>query len=215
MSQPPRTSMQASLTYARSLRAIGHSLELLGVRCFEIQKNGEEYLVRVTPEPARKGGSVWKAVKRVARIVGAGRCDDKGSSGTKTLGQQLRYTTSDICHLDEQAKSRRRRVNIMPNAFTLSQNLRVIGGYLDRKAARAFNISMSGRCIAVWDESSVGRHRETFDVSNIYDRAIHMCLQRSNRKVTTLRTLTESTSSPETSGIQNSRATAGVKKPIV
>lgn len=207
--------MQASLTYARSLRAIGHSLELLGVRCFEIQKNGEEYLVRVTPEPARKGGSVWKAVKRVARIVGAGHCDDTESSSTETLGQQLRYTTSDICHLDEQAKSRRRRVNIMPNAFNLSQNLRVIGGYLDRKAARAFNISVSRRCIAVWDESSVGRHRETFDVANIYDRAIHMCLQRSNRKVTTLRNLTESTRSPETSGIQNSRATAGVKKTIV
>jgi len=199
--------MQASLTYARSLRAIGHSLELLDVSCFEIQKNGEEYLVRMTLDPPRKGGSGWNLVKRVAQIVWVGRYYDKESSSTEKLGQQLRYTTSDICHLDEQAKSRRCRANIMPNTLNLSQNLRVIGGYLDRKAARTFNISMSRRCISVWDESSVGRQRETFDVAKLYDRAIHMCVQRSNRKVNMLGNLTVSTSSSETSGIQNLGAT--------
>lgn len=201
--------MQASLTYARSLRAIGHSLELLGVSRFEIQKNGEQYLVRMTLEPARKGGHAWNLIKRVAQIVWVGHDSCKEPSSAEKVVQQLRYTTSDICHLEEQAKSRRCRVNIMPNALNLSQNLRVIGGYLDRKAARTFNISMYRSCISVWDESSVGCHRESFDVAKLYDRAIHMCLQRYNRKVKMVGNLTESTSSSETSRIQNLGSTAG------
>jgi hypothetical protein len=173
----------ASLPYDRSLRAIGHSLELLCVSCFNLEKDGEDYLVRVTvSEPASKVGFGRNLVNRVTQMVWRRRHSDKEPSSPGKLGQPLRYTPSDIWHLDSQAESQRGQANVMPDAHKLSQVLRVIGDYLDRKEARAFTISMSTHSVSVWHESSAGyQNRETFDVANLYDRAIHMYLQRSGR----------------------------------
>jgi len=164
--------MAVSLTYARSLRAIGHSLELLCVGCFELEKDREDYLVHVTVgEPARNVGFGRNLVKRVAQMVWGRRYSDKEPSSAGKLGQHLRYTTSDIWHLNEQAKSQRGQANIMPDAHKLSQILRVIGDYLDRKEARAFTISVSTHSVSISHESSVGyQNRESFNVANLYDR---------------------------------------------
>lgn len=172
-----------NLPYDRSLRAIGHSLESMCVSSFELEKYGEDYLVRVTvSEPARKVGFGRNLVKRVTQMVWRRRHSDKEPSSPGKLGQPLRYTPSDIWHLDAQAESQRGQANVMPDAHKLSQVLRVIGDYLDRKEARAFTISMSTHSVSVWYESSAGHQaRESFTVPDLYNRAIHMYLQRSNR----------------------------------
>jgi hypothetical protein len=172
-----------NLPYAQSLRAIGHSLELLRVSCFNLEKDGEDYLVRVTvSEPARKVGFGKNLVKRVTQIVWRHRYFDKEPPSLGKLGQPLRYTPSDICHLDSQAESQRSKSTALLDAHKLSQVLRAIGDYLDQKEARAFTISMSTHSVSVWYESSAGHQaRESFTVPDLYNRAIHMYLQRSGR----------------------------------
>lgn len=183
MPQKQKYSKAPGLTYARSLRAIGHSLDLLGVRCFELKKNGEEYLVRViTGGPARKGSRGNHLMKRVVQIVLKRRDDKTVPSSHGEDAEHLRYTFSDIWHLDEDAQSRRGQGNVAPDVCKPSQVLRVIGAYLDRMAARAFTISMSAHLVSLWYESGIGsRNWERFDMANVYDRAIHMLLGRSHK----------------------------------
>ena len=70
----------------------------------------------------------------------------------------------------------------MPDAHKLSQVLRVIGDYLDRKEVRAFTVSMSTHSVCVWYATSGGyQYTVSFTVANLYDRAVNMYLQRSSR----------------------------------
>jgi len=150
----------------------------MGISCFDLEKKGDDYLIRATAaEFARKMGFGRKLVKRIAQMV----CwqfpdpDEKPS-------QHLRYTPSDICNLDAQVTSQRGEANVMPDAHKLSQVLRVIGDYLDQKEARVFIISMSTHSVSVWYETSGGyQNRESFTVPDLYERAIHLYLQRSSR----------------------------------
>jgi hypothetical protein len=184
MSPKQKSPKAGGLPYARSLRAIGHSLDLIGVRCFELKKNGEEYQVRVIAgEPTSKGGVGNNLVKRVTQRILRRPYSEKAPSNNSEGAQPLRYTLSDIWQLDEDARSRRGHANSMPNAHKPSQVLRVVGAYMDRIAARAFTISMSTGSVSVWYENGVGaRNWATFDMTNLYDRAIHMLLARSKKR---------------------------------
>jgi hypothetical protein len=153
------------------------------IRCFELKKSGEEYLVRViTGGPARKGSRGNHLMTRVVQIVLKRRDDKTVPSSHGEDAEHLRYTFSDIWHLDEDAQSRRGQGNVAPDVCKPSQVLRVIGAYLDRMAARAFTISMSAHLVSLWYESGIGsRNWERFDMANVYDRAIHMLLGRSHK----------------------------------
>ena len=174
----------ANLPYAQSLRAIGHSLELMSAGSFELEKRDEVYLVRVTAgEPAKKLGFGRSLLKKVIRMLQTGPDPDDELLNARRVAQPLRYTSSDICNLDTQAGSQRGKANTMPDAHKLSQVLRVIGDYLDRKEAREFTVSKSTHSVSVWYETTGGyQNRESFTVPDLYERAIHLYLQRSSRE---------------------------------
>jgi hypothetical protein len=43
-----------SLSYSESLRAIGHSLKVLGISTFGLEKQGANYIVRATGSTTKK-----------------------------------------------------------------------------------------------------------------------------------------------------------------
>jgi hypothetical protein len=164
----------ASLSYAQSLRAIGESLEVLGVSAFDLEKDDGNYIVRLTDsKPTRK----TNFVKRIAGKLRGSRKSDK-----QATTKPLRYTPSDISRLLAEQQSRHGKTNVMADAHKLAQVLRVLGDHLDRKQARVFTLSASSDSVAVWFETnSVQQKRETYTVANLYDMAVHMYLRRSKR----------------------------------
>jgi hypothetical protein len=165
----------ASLSHSQSLRLIGESLEVLGISAFDVEKDGENYLVSVTPNKrSRERGFVKKILQTLRR--------PRGSNKTPPEPHLLRYTPADISRLADEQRSKHGESNIMPDAHRLAQVLRLIGHYLDRKEVRTFSISLSSHLLAVRYETISGNQKhESFTVKNLYDLAVHMYLQRSKR----------------------------------
>jgi hypothetical protein len=161
-----------SFSYSESLRAIGDSLDVLGISTFYLEKQADNYIVRPTT------GSTTKKtfLKRIAEKLKGSRKPDKQSS------QPLCYTPTDISRVAGDQQWQHRKTNIMPDAHKLAQLLRVVGFHLDRKEASAFTISMSSDLLIVWYETSGGhQQRESFTLENLYDLAVHMYLRRWKR----------------------------------
>ena len=163
-----------SLSYSESLRAIGHSLDVLGISTFGLEKQGLNYIVQPTGSTQKKE----TVLKRIAARLKESRKRDKQSS------EPLSYTPTDISRLAGEQQSQHRKVSVMPDAHKLTQILRVVGYYLDRKEARAFTIFVSSHSLIVsYETSGTHRQRESFTVENLYDLAVHMYLQRWKRAV--------------------------------
>jgi hypothetical protein len=163
-----------SLSYSESLRAIGHSLEVLGISTFGLEKQGANYIVRATGSTTKKK----TVLKRIAARLKESRKPDNQSS------EPLSYTPIDISRLAGEQQSQHRKANVMPDAHKLAQILRMVGYYLDRREARAFTIFVSSHLLIVWYETSGGhQQRESFTAENLYDLAVHMYLRRWKRAV--------------------------------
>ena len=119
------------MPHAKSLRAIGQSLESLGVVLFVMEKNGRNYIVRsdTLPDIAKLDSKkdlsekVWDSPTQARRHARLMRED-----GT------LRYDQSYISWLDAQGrKKRRRRFSAQATGpMKDSQLLRTVGTHLDR-----------------------------------------------------------------------------------
>jgi len=167
------------LSYAQSLRVIGEALETQGIVKFDLEKHGENYILRVvTNQPATEGCFLKKIAHRLLRVgVSA-----KEPADPAAVAQSRSYTPSDILRLATQQQSRHGGLNAMPDAYTLAQVLRVVGDHLDRKEACAFTVSVSGHSLAVAYETGSGHQiHENFTIENLYDRAVRMYLRRSKR----------------------------------
>jgi hypothetical protein len=171
----------ASLSHARALRAIGESLEIKGISCFDLEKSAENYIVRPTDRASARGAEA-KFIKKVAEIVRRLQKSQKEQPNPKTSAQQLCYTPLDVSLLTSEQRTRHGKVNAMPDAHKLSQVLRLVGDDLDRKEACAFILSVSHASVSVWYENNDGhRKHEIFTIQNLYDRAVRMYLRRTIR----------------------------------
>jgi hypothetical protein len=167
----PLRAHMSSLSYSESLRAIGHSLEVLGISTFGLEKQGANYIVRATGSTTKK-----KFLNRIVEILKQAR------NSNEQLPEPLCYTPSDILRLAGQQQSQHRNADIMPDAQKLAQILRMVGYYLDRKEARTFTIFVSGHLLMVWYETTGGdKKRESFTIENLYDLAVNMYLRRWKR----------------------------------
>src|SRR5262245_5708186 len=182
MKAPPR------LSYAQSLRVIGDALETKGIVKFDLEKHGENYMLRVvtsepalrvvTNQPATEGSFLKKIAQRLLRVG----ISAKEPADPAVVAQSRCFTPSDTFRLATQQQSRHGGLNAMPDAYKLAQVLRVVGDHLDRKEACAFTVSVSGHSLSVAYETGSGHQRdENFTIENLYDRAVQMYLRRSKR----------------------------------
>ena len=167
------------LSYAQSLRVIGESLEAQGISRFDLEKHGQNYMLRVvTSQPATEESFLKKIAQRLLRVG----ISAKEPAVSAAVAQSRCFTPSDISRLATQQQSRHGGLNAMPDAYKLAQVLRVVGDHLDRKEACAFTVSASGQSLSVAYETGSGHQRdENFTIENLYDRAVQMYLRRSKR----------------------------------
>jgi hypothetical protein len=173
-----------TLSYAETLRTIGQSLELLRIESFELRKKGEEYIVGTEHnKPGRETASATTFLTSFAEMVWGSPDADKPTLLSGQLREPLRYTPFDIYWLNSQGHARRGKETIMPDAHKLSQSLRVVGDYLDRKKARACAVSWSTQSVTVNCESTDRNQiQENFAVENLYDLSLSMHQRRSTRR---------------------------------
>jgi hypothetical protein len=167
--------MTQPVSHSQSLRAIGQSLELLGIQNFDIRKSGDSYVVdpgwgKLPRKLPRQEPAAKSFLKSIVKIVWGDPDEPIGP---------VAYSISDVNRLDLEGRSRRGRVPSMPDTHKLSQVLRVVGDYLDKKNTDDFIVSRFDQLVTVnYDVRQGVQGRERFTIDNLYDLAVHMYRRR-------------------------------------
>src|SRR5215470_15893886 len=157
-----------TLSYSQALRVIGQNLMPLGTGRFELVKRGDDYVVWPRHDELPRALSVKKTLfsSLVEKVLG----------NASKIPEHIYFNDMDIAtsDIEQQAK---RKTGSPKDARDLSFVLRVVGNYLDRRAAREFTILVKPESIEV----RYDRKEEIFTLQDLYDLGIKMYLRRSDR----------------------------------
>jgi hypothetical protein len=167
-----------TLSYSQSLRAMGQALEVLRINTFTLEKSRDKYIVR-NWEPS--------FLKNITEKVW-GPADSDTILVNRTPTEPLIYTSSDTNRMEASGRSRRGS-DSGQEGHNLSLALRVVGDYLDRHRAVAFDIAWARQSVTVKYQSPADGHKEAnFTLQNLHDLGVGMYLRRSNRRAESSRT---------------------------
>ena len=166
----------AKMNYAKSLRVIGQSLEVARVTTFELEKDGQDYLVR---SDFLSETSEWI----LRNAVGESNFTEQ-SSRRSTINRPLRFTPYNISRLDshEQKQRQRHSSSQTQGSRKLSQLLRSLGDHLDRTTVGAFRILWNADAVSVDYQEPDGRSDcRTFTPDKLQQLGLHTRFRRSTR----------------------------------
>ena len=170
------------MPHAKSLRAIGQSLESLGVVAFVMEKNGRNYLVRSDSLPDISQLDLKKDLTEKV-------WDTKGAASrhTRLLGVDgsLHYEPPYVSWLDAQGrKKRRRRLSAQASGtMKVSQLLRTLGKHLDRLEPHAFSIQWNRDNVIVDYELPGGDTvREVLPADKLRELTVRSRFRRARRR---------------------------------
>ena len=182
MSHDYEKELAPNYSDSQSLRAIGQDLEARHVKAFDLECQNDAYCVRVrkqTPPPesslpTKLSRSVFQTVRLRFREP-APKKENFTASAT-----ELRYPPEDIDRLEHEGQARRRNRDGMPDPHSLSQLLRAVGGYINRRAFHLLAISWREESVSIVYRTAEGRRElDNFRlVDSIYDLWVHMYLRR-------------------------------------
>jgi len=168
------------MTYAKSLRVIGQSLEVARVTTFELEKDGQDYLVR--------SDSLTQTGEWILRHA-ISEYEFTEQSGRRSTGNRpLRFTPIDISRLDSQGQKQRQTRSSSPTqgSSKLSQLLRSLGDHLDRTEVVAFHISWMADSVSVDSQEAGGQSEcRTFTAEKLQQLGLHLRFRRSSRSAST------------------------------
>ncbi|TMB62535.1 MAG: hypothetical protein E6J54_30410 [Deltaproteobacteria bacterium] len=181
--------MFGTANYAQPLRAIGQALELLNVESFDMEPDGEDFLVRgkatlpgnspEQPSEEDKVRHIWGVLPRQRTLESGMNVPARPVTVTQL---ELRYTPKDVDRLESEGRAKRMDPRRIPDAGSLSQLFRTIGAYIGQKRARLLKVSWNGNSIVLLYETSPGRlNDEVLTVSDLYDVSVRMYMKRADR----------------------------------
>jgi hypothetical protein len=165
-----------AMNYSKILRVIGQRLEPLRPETYEVVCYGNCYLVRCLVKEDSQGNKQEKKIRGLAAFLrlwrepenpGIGEKPNKGTS----MNVEFLYSLEELNHEDEERKEPRRDPNAMPDPYSLSNTLRAVGAFLDRKPdTKLLFASNRGQEIVILYETKGGvRHLEEYPISAIYE----------------------------------------------
>jgi len=175
-----KTKEVRPMLHAESLSAIGQSLEMLRLRAFGLEKQGDFYIVR---SESLTETHEWILRNNLAEnILDSPGPDPKNIQLTVGDGW-LCYGPCDIARLN--ARERKKRDNHgfeqTCEADKLAQLLSTLGEHLDSKKATAFTISWAADSVSVEYQTPNGvRERKDFTVEKLQQLASYSRFQRSS-----------------------------------
>ncbi len=183
--------MNSNTEYAKPLRAIGQVLEALHVQEFEMESDGNDYIVRgkakadppeeSSGESLPRGGlrAFWRDLRGLSREDQVDH-DVAATPSYKTL--ELRYTPDDLNRLEREGQAKRCDPNQMPNARSTSQVLRATGAYVNDRYSRLLGVIWQNQSVRIMYETALGSQEvDEIKVSAMYDFWVRMYLRRDKR----------------------------------
>ena len=174
--------MDGPMPHAKSLRAIGQSLEALGVVAFVMQKDGRNYVVRADSFPHLATVADKKNLSE--KIWDLPSLAKKTSELLKENGS-LSFLPTYVSWLDAQGRKKRRKRQSAQASGTmkLSQLLRTVGRHLDRLEPHAFTISWSATGATIHYELADGQQiSEALSLEKLRELTLRMRFQRTRRR---------------------------------
>lgn len=174
--------------YAQLLRAIGQALEVLQFGSFTMELSGEDFLVRGNAVTSTEQKEARAMRERIIRFVWedlpgerAPEEDIEFAMSTWPARLNLRYTAKDMGRLEQEGKAKRQSAAGVPDVASLSQLLRTIGAYVEKKRARLVKIARLGDSLAIQYDTVEGERREeTVSAGSLYEFWAELYLQRSS-----------------------------------
>ena len=117
-------------SYSQVLRAIGQSLEERGVQEFTLAWQDGEFVVR-----GKRGLPLER--RWVDKVLG-----QKAVQTERTF--EIHYPVKSVVWLQIRGESMRKDANQIPDYFRLSQTLRTVGSYIDKRAMPILSLRRSG-----------------------------------------------------------------------
>jgi hypothetical protein len=165
------------MNYSRLLRVIGQRLEPLRPETYEVVCYGNCYLVRCRVKEYGKGKKEEeKKVRGLAAFLRLWREPENPGIGEKpdlgtSMNVEFLYSLEELSRQDEERKERTHNPNAMSDPYSLSNTLRSVGQFLDRKPdAKLLFASNRGQEVVMLYETKGGvRHLEQYPISTIYE----------------------------------------------
>ena len=165
------------MNYSRILRVVGQKLEPLRPETYEVVSYGNCYLVRCRVKEDSQGKKKEeKKVRGVAAFLRLWRDPEnltarENPNEGSSMNVEFLYSLEELNHEDEEHKEPRRDPNAMPDPYSLSNTLRAVGAFLDRKPdIKLLFASNHGQEVVILYETKGGvRHLEEYPISTIYE----------------------------------------------
>ena|SRR6516165_4780366 len=174
------------MSYSRILRVIGQKLEPLRPETYEVVCYGNCYLVRCRVKEDSQGKKEEeKKVRGLAAFLRLWREPESPTTcanpneGT-SMNVEFLYSLEELSRQDEERKEPRRDPNAMPDPYSLSNTLRSVGEFLDRKPdSKLLFASSHGQEIVILYETKDGaRNLEQYPISTLYEFQVKAYVKR-------------------------------------
>ncbi|MDP2605741.1 MAG: hypothetical protein Q8S00_24630 [Deltaproteobacteria bacterium] len=180
--------MAITIDYAQPLRAIGQALEILKMESFELEPDGDDFVVRGKVTARGGDADVESAESRNLRFNGEGEqnleAPDAEPVATPAIVNRLDlcYTLKDVDRLEQKGQARRGEAPAAAQTPGLSHLLRTIGAYLEEKPARLVKIVKDRESVTViYETLSAIRFEEKLDSATLRDWETQMFIKRGSR----------------------------------
>lgn len=155
------------LSYALALRTIGQSLEAQQTKDFDLSVIETGFVVRENKPRYLK----WR---RTIRTNGVEKALDLSD---------VHFSVDDIARLNQSGKERRQTPAQTPDFYVLSQTLRTVGGFVDRRGFRLLELSRRSSKLILRLEQSEGRRLiETHTIASLHNIFVAMFFDRQKKK---------------------------------
>ena len=168
-----------SFSYARALRTIGVALEKHRFTAFDLRVEDDTYLVKgsIPPSELPKPSLIRSFCDLFSGSSKSSRRE------VKTDALELRYSIREIEGMDHDIRAQRRENPEIPDPHSISQLLRGIGCYIDKRVhSELVSLSIKERWVTIAYRSSDGPLLKIHeDIEYFYNLWVKMYLQRSGR----------------------------------
>lgn len=155
--------------YDQDLRAIGQALEAKRISVFELQSQGDRYVIRGDPE---KDPSLLGRLRE---------WQDRLKFGSPA--PVLNYAGTDIERLDREGKAKRVKPDRLPDFYSLPNTLRTMGRYLDSQGAELLEIHKRPLSVTILYRKKDGHpNMEERSIASFYDLFIALHRRRAKEK---------------------------------
>lgn len=164
------------MAHANSLRVIGQSLENARIATFDLEKNGQDYLV--------KSSALTPAGEWILRNATSENFLADPAYRRSSGNSPFRFTPIDISRLDAQWQKQRQSHSSLQTQVSskLSQLLRSLGDHFDRAGASAFHISWTPNSVSVDYQQADGQSESrSFTTGKLQELGLHNRFRRANQ----------------------------------